>query len=227
MLDPFGPLFGSEGTASRRSERPAADPPPPAGQPNLKYRIDAAHPQETQRSARHAPADSPPPPQAAQPKLPIGHKLHAAHRLSPPHFTSQAFPPNTRTVNWLSFAGQLVAYLGVGALTVGTVLILVGYFGGPASYAPTGWLITTIGQMFLFLGVVTLVSGGMEQTTHEVARRVDRLGEKISRLEERTLASFPRGPSFPVAGTNAEGTSREQQLREQIAQLQQQLEQFR
>jgi hypothetical protein len=120
-----------------------------------------------------------------------------------------------------------VAYLGVGALTVGTVLILVGYFGGPASYAPTGWLITTIGQMFLFLGVVTLVSGGMEQTTHEVARRVDRLGEKISRLEERTLASFPRGPSFPVAGTNAEGTSREQQLREQIARLQQQLEQFR
>jgi hypothetical protein len=83
--------------------------------------------------------------------------------------------------------------------------------------------------MFLFLGVVTLVSGGMEQTTNEVARRVDTLGEKIARLEHRALASFPRGPSFPVQHPAAgdERLHREQQLREQIALLQHELEQLR
>ncbi|MEI4884364.1 hypothetical protein, partial [Klebsiella pneumoniae] len=76
------------------------------------------------------------------------------------------------------------AYIGVGGLTVGTALVLMGYFGGPASYATTGWLVTTAGQMLLFLGVVTLVSGGMEQTTQEVARRIDTIGERLVRIEQ-------------------------------------------
>jgi hypothetical protein len=80
-------------------------------------------------------------------------------------------------------AGQICAYLGVGGLTVGAVLVLVGCFGGPAQYAPTGWLVATAGQMLLFLGVVTLVSAGMEQTTHEVARRVDQIGARLDRIE--------------------------------------------
>ncbi len=80
-------------------------------------------------------------------------------------------------------AGQLCAYGGVGLLTCGTVLVLSGYFGGPANYAPTGWLIAAVGQMLLFLGVVTLVSGGMEQTVDEVAWRIDFLAERIVHLE--------------------------------------------
>ena len=72
-----------------------------------------------------------------------------------------------------SIFGQLLAYLGVGLLTIGTALVVWGYFGGEAvqAYQSTGWLVSTAGQMLLFLGVVTLVSGGMQQTTHEVAQR--------------------------------------------------------
>lgn len=96
--------------------------------------------------------------------------------------TAIAQPQPART-NWTSMAGQLCAYGGVGLLTCGTVLVLSGYFGGPTHYAPTGWLIAAVGQMLLFLGVVTLVSGGMEQTVDEVAWRIDYLAERIVHLE--------------------------------------------
>ena len=91
--------------------------------------------------------------------------------------------PQPQRTNWTVMAGQLCAYGGVGLLTCGTVLVLSGYFGGPSNYAPTGWLIAAVGQMLLFLGVVTLVSGGMEQTIDEVAWRIDFLAERIVHLE--------------------------------------------
>jgi hypothetical protein len=75
------------------------------------------------------------------------------------------------------------AYLGIGLITCGTAVVVWGYFGGPAQYAPTGWLVTTIGQMFLFLGVVTLISSGMEQTAAEVASRMETLGARLVRIE--------------------------------------------
>ncbi len=94
----------------------------------------------------------------------------------------------------------MLAYAGVLALTVGAAFVLMGYFGGPRwqSYTPTGWLITTTGQMLLFLGVVTLVSGGMEQTTEEVARRIDRLGQRIIRIEWASQNHALKGPSLPA-----------------------------
>lgn len=98
--------------------------------------------------------------------------------------------------NWTSVAGQLLAYGGVALLTIGSSLVLWGYFGGPESYAPTGWLITTAGQMLLFLGVVTLVSGGMEQTTDEVKRRIEHLGDRFLRIEQATHEL--RGPYIPA-----------------------------
>jgi hypothetical protein len=103
-----------------------------------------------------------------------------------------------RKGEWATFAGQLMAYAGVAALTVGTVLVLWGYFGGPGHYIPTGWLITTAGQMLLFLGVVTLISGGMEQTTEEVARKIETLGDKILRIEHASREHALRGPSIPA-----------------------------
>lgn len=96
--------------------------------------------------------------------------------------------------NWTSIVGQLLAYLGVGLLTVGSSLVLWSYFGGPAQYAPTGWLVTTAGQMLLFLGVVTLVSGGMEQTTEEVKFRIESLGDKLLRFERASRDHALRGP---------------------------------
>lgn len=127
-------------------------------------------------------------------------RVHAPHAAAPqPHFDVQAFmePAPETPANWLSIVGPVLAYLGVGLLTVGTVLVLWAWFGGPASYAPTGWLITTAGQMLLFLGIVTLVSGGMEQTTTEVRTRISHLGERILRMEHASRDHALRGPSIP------------------------------
>lgn len=106
--------------------------------------------------------------------------------------------PPPRGTNWNSIIGQLLAYGGVATLTVGTVLVLWGYFGGPTTYTPTGWLIATAGQMLLFLGVITLVSGGMEHTTEEVCRRIDFLGDRILRVEQASRDHALRGPSIPA-----------------------------
>ncbi len=69
-------------------------------------------------------------------------------------------------------------------LTIGACMVVWSYFGGPANYAPTGWLIATAGQMLLFFGVVTLVSGGLEQTTEQVNKRIEQLGDHIIRIEQ-------------------------------------------
>jgi hypothetical protein len=100
--------------------------------------------------------------------------------------------------------GQILSYIGILGLTAGTSFVIVGYFGGPASYAPTGWLVATIGQMLLFLGIVTLVSNGMEQTSAEVQQtvnsridelsgRLESLGDKLIRIESAE-ADGPRRP---------------------------------
>ena len=59
----------------------------------------------------------------------------------------------------------------------------------------------TAGQMMLFLGVVTLVSGGMEQTTQEVARRVDSLGERLVKIEQAAFTGKSQAPSQRVEVT--------------------------
>lgn len=91
--------------------------------------------------------------------------------------------------------GQLMAYAGVGVLTVGTVFVLWGYFGAVEHFASTGWLIATAGQMLLLLGIVTLISGGMQQTTHEVTERIEYLGGRMIRIEQST-EQLLKGPHF-------------------------------
>lgn len=129
-------------------------------------------------------------------------RLHRQHEFAEvaPHFDIQSSlnGNDRKKTNWTSVIGQLVAYAGVALLTVGTTLIVWSYFGGPANYAPTGWLTTTAGQMLLFLGVVTLVSGGMEQTTEEVRIRIERLGERIIRIEQIARDQALRGPNIPA-----------------------------
>ena len=151
-------------------------------------------------------------PQAAQPP----HRSGAASRVTreqqdelridaphpraaaPPHFdvhTSMATRAAARS-NASVLIGQLLSYAGVLALTLGTAMVIWGYFGGPADYAPTGWLIATGGQMLLFLGVVTLISGGLEQTGREVRVRVESLGERLVRIEQVAAGHGLRGPHF-------------------------------
>jgi hypothetical protein len=133
--------------------------------------------------------------------------IHPGHSMAPPHFLPDPAPRARpeRSSRWVALAGQIFAYLGVGGLTVGTVLVLVGYFGGPASYATTGWLVTTAGQMMLFLGVITLISGGMEQTTQEVARRIDTLGERLVRIEQATVSTHAATPTGEANDESADG----------------------
>lgn len=79
---------------------------------------------------------------------------------------------------------QLLAYGGVLGLTAGGVLILWNRFGQPPVDAPTSWLVATAGQILLFLGVVSLISRGMEQTTEEISQQVRSLHQQLSRIEQ-------------------------------------------
>lgn len=99
-------------------------------------------------------------------------------------------------LNWTILSGQLCSYGGVGLSTCGTALVLWAYFGGPEAYAPGGWLLTTFGQMTLFLGVVMLISGGMEQTQREVVQRIEQLGDRLLRMEFAHGPHDLQGPHF-------------------------------
>lgn len=144
--------------------------------------------------------ESPPPvaPQVAASTKVVQRRLDPAHEaLGGPHFDLQSFldqdsrKPGKSESTW----GQVLAYAGVGLITVGTTLVLWSWFGKTPQYAPTGWLICTVGQMLLFLGVTTLISGGMQQTSHEVTRRVEYLGDRILRFEQ-SADQILRGPHF-------------------------------
>ena len=78
----------------------------------------------------------------------------------------------------------MLAYVGVLGLTAGGALIVWNGFGHAPLNTPTSWLIATAGQMLLFLGIVTLVSSGLEQTNEEVTHRVRILGEQLLRIEQ-------------------------------------------
>ncbi len=94
----------------------------------------------------------------------------------------------TNKFSWSQLAGHLAAYGGVGLLSIGMTLVIWSYFGGPTAYAPTGWLLTTVGQMLLYLGVVTLVASGLEQTTDAVTLQLQQMGHKLERLETASRA---------------------------------------
>jgi hypothetical protein len=169
-------------------------------------RFDGSHPVQPAASSaltdgipKPSPAAAPsgPAAPAADPDRPVVQDvvIHRAHETNAPHFTAIPVAMSDKSTRWVTMVGQILAYLGVGGLTIGTSLVLMGYFGGPSSLATTGWLVSTAGQMLLFLGVVTLVSSGMEQTTQEVVRRIDTLGERLGRIEEVAFTGKSHAPS--------------------------------
>lgn len=174
-------------------EAAGALPPPPA--PQRQFRIDRPHPTSEVAQAH---VGGPPAPQAirATQESTIRRRSDEGHaELPAPHFEVQPARPRTAPGRGESTWGQLLAYAGVGVLTVGTSLVVWGYLGGPPTYAPTGWLVATAGQMLLVLGIVTLVAGGMQQTTHEVSSRVAHLNGRVIRIEQ-TANELLRGPHF-------------------------------
>ncbi len=167
-----------------------------------KYRLDDQH---TPKTGSAAPVPAPHPRRVTEPVRQT--RLDNSHTHAPaPHFNiASAFDGKKAPGHGESLWGQILAYGGIGLLTVGTVMVLWGYFGGPDSYTPTGWLLATAGQMLLFLGVVTLVSGGMEQTTHEVSRRIQMLGDQIVRIEQHAQEQLLAGPHFAREDESAQG----------------------
>lgn len=116
-----------------------------------------------------------------------------------PHFEVQhAINHSDKKSDWGSVAGQWLAYLGVLGLTLGTCIVVYGHFGEQPVYTPTGWLVMTFGQMLLFLGIISLVSGGMEQTSNEVAKQVEALSDQLRRLEN--TARFHNGQEVNFRG---------------------------
>ncbi len=226
MFDPYGPIISPEGKkepppeSPQQPAKPASKSPAPSDQ-SAKIRIDPAFTEGwSEIPAPHTPAPSrsshsrsrPRVPKLTEREMPAGQRAHSPSRLQGPHFDPARMRPPVNQSNWIAWFGQTLAYVGAGTLTVGAAMVMIGYMGGPTHYAPTGWFTTTIGQMLLFLGVVTLVSAGMEQTTVEVAKRIDTLGDQIERLEYNSHAH--------AVATEAEV---EAELRAEIAQLRQQL----
>lgn len=127
--------------------------------------------------------------------LPRQRYIDEAHesQLRGPHFEVSA----PKRSNLTSMTGQFLAYLGVLGLTVGTAMVIYGHFGGYSEITPTGWLVTTVAQMLLFLGVINLVSGGIEQNNEDVSRRINTLGEQLLRIEQVT-SEVMRGPKIPA-----------------------------
>lgn len=206
LLDPLGPLLPIESTGQKSSlsdpQLRPTQPPEERSTAGKTFRVDAGNstlteavgrpyvaPRSGPSSGRTRPPRTPRPPVSmAESDLPHGYRVDARQPvMRGPHFDPRRMiAPTESQTNWVAAVGQFLAYIGAATLAVGAAMVLVGYLGGPSHYAPTGWFTTTIGQMLLFLGVVTLVSAGMEQTTLEVTRRVDALGEQLGRLEQTT-----------------------------------------
>ncbi len=157
-------------------------------------------------------------------------RIDSSHRVTEPHsnFAQQTEPATAQgskdaeedSANWFGGIGQGLAWLGILGLTAGTSLVIVGYFGGPTTYAPMGWLISTIGQMLLFLGIVTLVSSGMEQTTQEVRRTVNEVSRKLDLIDNRIIrieSAEPPGPPRPHIAERMVKASSEQRSRQETA----------
>ena len=60
--------------------------------------------------------------------------------------------------------------------------------------------------MLLLLGVITLVSGGLEQTIAVVARKIDAIGERINHLEQATRRQTLHGPHFSTEKDASQAT---------------------
>lgn len=180
------------------------------------FRVDPPHvespqPEAVSRSreapSQPVPSGEPPIDRVEQDEAPARPNEASGRHRPGPHFELHAEMRRNhdRKINWMAGIGQLLAYLGVLGLTAGTSLVVVGYFGGVADYMPTGWLVTTASQMLLFLGVITLVSNGMEQTREAVVQRMDVLEAHLLRLEESSsrgaagdsTAAREPGPAYP------------------------------
>lgn len=203
-LDVLGPwISGVESTA--RATSAADDERPPVSSTPVSQK-DTSERVVRIRHEAHRPAGSGTPP------------------LSDAALLTERLVRAIRSRRAVAVAGQLAAYGGVLALTAGALLLFAGHFSRLDNYIPVGWLAMISGQMLLFLGVVTLISSGMEQTTATVAQRIETLGQRLLRIEAAAELSGPHWPADrQTHGEDSPPDSAEQDLEAQIARLTQEL----
>ncbi len=184
ILDPFGPITKSEARAPLSTPLPdqLEQNPDFDKASNFQKHLPENQPQEASAHAVQNSSSNQMESESLSFQQAVVPKIHTDYRD-----IQDLIEEDDQSPNWLGLVGQLMAYGGVAVLTIGTTLVLWGYYGGPANYASTGWLISTAGQMLLFLGVITLVSAGMEQNSASVSRRIDRLGQRIYLFEKAML----------------------------------------
>ena len=177
---------------AKTEEIPSSEP--SAQDQSEEYNQEIVEESEQEQESVPTPAAVEEPAVSELPRFDTHHVHGHAHIAVPPPVAN---PQRESSSHWLTWTGQFLAYIGVLGLTLGSCLILWSHFGGPANYAPTGWLITTASQMLLFLGIITLVSGGLEQVSQVLTRRMDRLGDRILRFEQadRQAAGLPPLPA--------------------------------
>lgn len=97
--------------------------------------------------------------------------------------------------------GLLLAYGGVGIIALGAIQIVCGLARGQPGSTIYGWIAAIVGHLLVLLGVVTLVTHGLEQAAADLTEKLDRLGERLIRLEgaERGVA----GPHWEDAARRA------------------------
>lgn len=86
--------------------------------------------------------------------------------------------------SWLSAIGYLFSYGGALLLTAGAGLTLWSFFGKSVDNVPTEWLVTTIGQLFLFAGLVMLVTVVVDQVGKKILFRISQLDDRLVNIEE-------------------------------------------
>ncbi len=240
LASEFKPTEIAEQSLSQNIIPPAVDVPPltkpqavksQATKPQPKFRLDGAHSLGNESESYLAS----PPQKITQPKTAATHDrggerifLHQGHRSAPPapHFDAQQMlqqpkeETTAKTTSVMTLFGQWMAYFGVLILTGGAAMVISGYFGGPEHFTSTGWLVSTFGQMLLFLGVVTLVSGGMEQTTDEVKRQVELLGNRIIHFEQASQEIMQREAN----GKTESAAALRQRIQQELEEINRQLE---
>lgn len=86
------------------------------------------------------------------------------------HSTTDFCQTNRRHSSWLTTTAQIVAYAGIAGLSYGSVLVIQSYLAGSVDHAVTGWLLITLGQMMLFLGLITLLADRLERFDRQLNR---------------------------------------------------------
>lgn len=203
VIAPSPSPFAGSGESSAPSVRSPSTPPIAIVPSPSVFRVDAAHPAvhfASDTKTRSGPlTDSVGPFSSIEPSAEAKRGSRRPTSWLPTWDPAVWRSEPSFSGGWSSLAGQFLAYAGVLGMTAGACMVVWSYFGGPANYAPTGWLLATAGQMLLFFGVVTLVSGGLEQTTEQVNKRIEQLGDHIIRIEQAAREMSLRGNSIPPA----------------------------